>query len=205
MPEDAAGLVVRDSVVDSPSATLGLADPAPAIASGAGPSMPGPPTTLERATVLGTVSVKELTLATEVIFARGASAERRQAGCVRFSYVAGDFARLPRRYCCQPELAIERAQEAKRRAEGPAAVLTPQERGALLARLRPAFTSVRYGRPGYAQLAPAAPDEVSEGAEDGSEMGVYQHLKQPQRMANLRNRMSEYLPFGLTAGFIDVT
>jgi hypothetical protein len=36
-------------------------------------------------------------------------------------------------------------------------------------------------------------------------MGVYYHLKQPQRSANLRTALDEYLPFGLRAGLIYVT
>jgi hypothetical protein len=36
-------------------------------------------------------------------------------------------------------------------------------------------------------------------------MGVYAHLRQPQRAANLRVRLEEYLPFGLDAGLVFVT
>ena len=48
-------------------------------------------------------------------------------------------------------------------------------------------------------------EEIQTGAEDGSEMGVYCHLKQPQRLDNLRLRLEEYLPFGLSSGTILVT
>jgi hypothetical protein len=47
--------------------------------------------------------------------------------------------------------------------------------------------------------------EIRAGAEDGSEMGVFCHLKQPQRETNLRIRLEEYLPFGLDPGVIYVT
>jgi len=47
--------------------------------------------------------------------------------------------------------------------------------------------------------------DLRTGAEDGSEMGAYCHLKQPQRESNLRIRLDEYLPFGLDAGLIYVT
>ena len=43
------------------------------------------------------------------------------------------------------------------------------------------------------------------GAEDGSEMGVFCHVKQPQRESNLRIRLDEYLPVGLDAGIVYVT
>ena len=62
-----------------------------------------------------------------------------------------------------------------------------------------------YGRPEYCQLSPSCPLEIRTGAEDGSEMGAYCHLKQPQRESNLRIRLDEYLPFGLDAGLIYVT
>jgi hypothetical protein len=73
------------------------------------------------------------------------------------------------------------------------------------ARTVPSFTSIHYGLPGYAQLRLGAPLEIRTGAEDGSEMGAFCHLKQPQRETNLRVRLEEYLPFGLDAGLIYVT
>jgi hypothetical protein len=73
------------------------------------------------------------------------------------------------------------------------------------ARLRPAFTSFRYGNAAYAQLDLTSAKELRTGAEDGSEMGAFNHLMQPQREANLRLRLEEYLPFGLEAGLIYVT
>ncbi len=71
--------------------------------------------------------------------------------------------------------------------------------------LVPSFTSTQYGDPGYAQLHLGAPRQIARGAEDGSEMGVFCHLKQPQRENNLRTRLGEYLPFGLQPGIIFVT
>jgi hypothetical protein len=40
----------------------------------------------------------------------------------------------------------------------------------------------------------------SPGAEDGAEMGVFNQLRQPQRVANLRQALEEYLRVGLEAG-----
>jgi hypothetical protein len=65
--------------------------------------------------------------------------------------------------------------------------------------------SAAYGQPEYCQLRLNAPAEIRTGAQDGSEMGVYCQLKQPQRESNLRIRLDEYLPFGLSAGLIYVT
>src|SRR6185436_6438781 len=70
---------------------------------------------------------------------------------------------------------------------------------------RPAFTSVTYGDPGYAQLSRAAPDTIRTGASDGSEMGAFHDLHQPQREANLRAGLTEYARFGFEAGIFLVT
>jgi hypothetical protein len=131
--------------------------------------------------------------------------QRTQAGCVRFSFVPAG-SRTPRRYRCQPDLAADKAI-AEALAINPAltAAQRAQIRAAVVARVVPAFTTVRYGQPAYAQLRTHSPLELRTGAEDGSEMGVYCHLKQPQREANLRLRLDEYLPFGLEAGLIFAT
>ena len=51
-----------------------------------------------------------------------------------------------------------------------------------------------------------ATDEViREGADDEGEIGVMHPLYQPQREANLRVRLDEYLRFGLHAGLFYVT
>ena len=64
----------------------------------------------------------------------------------------------------------------------------------------PAFTSLRYGRAGYAQLASFAAKEVRSGADDKSEMGAFHDVFAPQREINLKVRLEEYLRFGLEAG-----
>ena len=68
--------------------------------------------------------------------------------------------------------------------------------------VRPAFTSTDYGRPGYAQLAEHCPVEITEGADDESEMGAFHDLFQPQRTANLRARLDEFVPAGMHGGII---
>ena len=128
------------------------------------------------------------------------TSERRQAGCVRYSYVDDLLSVTPRRFRCQPDLALETLRK-KLGVE----ILPPAEANLIRKRMRPAFTSVRYGEPGYAQLAVEIAEEVRTGAESGSEMGAFEHLKQPQRETNLRIRLEEYLPFGLAAGRIYVT
>jgi hypothetical protein len=149
----------------------------------------GPSTSLERVTVLGRVRVREMPLASEVIFTQPVVVERRQRGCIRYSYVP-DGSQTPPRYRCQPDLALARAA---------------QEKDTLLARVRPAFTAVRYSQPGYVQLSRACADEIRTGAEDESEMGVFGHVKQPQRLDNLERILEEYLRSGLEAGVYYVT
>ncbi|NEP18940.1 MAG: hypothetical protein F6J97_18910, partial [Leptolyngbya sp. SIO4C1] len=75
----------------------------------------------------------------------------------------------------------------------------------ILAQLQPAFTAKNYGDPGYGQLALNCPIELRTGAEDGAEMGAFNYLKQPQREANLRASLREYLRFGLEAGIFYMT
>jgi len=88
----------------------------------------------------------------------------------------------------------------------PAGDMTPQERSLLLAseqlRVEPEFNSTRYGTPGYCQLANSCAQEISTGADDESEMGVFHDLYQPQRAANLATRLAEYTPAGLDVGVI---
>jgi len=182
---------------------LALESTRPAIAASDGGELPGPPATLERTTVFGAVYLKELTLASEAIFNDPVVSERRQAGCARFSYVPEGSYQTPRRYRCQPDLAL--AQRAKELLLASEDDLPPAERAPVQARLRPSFTSVHYGHPAYAQLGLTCAEEIRTGAEDGSEMGAFSSLKQPQREANLRIRLEEYLPFSLEAGLIYVT
>ena len=72
-------------------------------------------------------------------------------------------------------------------------------------RVRPQFTSRRYGDAGYGQLALRTATEIREGADDEAEMGAFHELFEPQRETNLRVRLDEYLRFGLEAGIFYVT
>ena len=149
----------------------------------------GPPTTLERVTVFGAMNVTQLT-ASEVIFTERVTVQQRQVGYVRFSYVPSD-SETPQRYRCQPDFAIANAPS--------------DEADAIRLRLQPSFTSTQYGEPGYAQLSQQCAPEIASGAENESEMGAFQHLLQPQRVANLKASLDEYLPIGLEAGIFSVT
>jgi hypothetical protein len=206
IPAHADGLWVLDSIVE------GVADPVTMVRTAAisGPTGPsGPACWLERTTLLGPAFIRELPMASEVIFAEPVACERRQEGCVRFSFVPNDSV-TPHRYRCQPDLEMARViQQAAKDAEAHGTTLSQVQRDAIRDQVQnwlvPTFTSTRYGQPAYAQLHLACPKVIQTGAEDGSEMGVFCHLKQPQREANLRLRLEEYLPFGLDPGLIYVT
>jgi hypothetical protein len=187
IPTHAAGLWLLDSIVDG-TERVTMPPPAPpqqrvsrvtAICNGAGTN--GPAATIERSTILGATFFVRLPLASDTIFTEKVTVEREQDGCVRFSFVpAGSV--TPQQYRCQPSMT-----------SGPTTWLVPS------------FGSLDYGHPRYAQLRLSTPREIRTGADDGAEMGAFNHLKQPQRETNLRIRLEEYLPFGLDAGLIYVT
>ncbi len=174
-------------------AGLGLATPRPAISANLSGAAEGPPTWLEQVTVLGRAHDKELAMASNCIFSDPVVCARVQDGCVRFSYTPPQSV-TPRRYRCQPDLALEGI------APGDIA-----EQAAAIRRMTPLFTSLRYGQPGYGQLALACGRELTAGGDNDAEMGAFNHLLQPQREAGLRIRLQEYLPVGLETGIIYVT
>lgn len=184
LPANSDGLHATDSIIDA------LADERNAVAAEDGVGI-GPPVTLERVTVIGQMAARQFDLISESIVTGRVIAERRQIGCIRFSYVP-DGSRTPRRHRCQPDLALS-------------GVTDPAAHANLRAGLIPIFTARNYGNPAYLQLSEQCADAIRTGAEDGAEMGVFHHLQQPQRAANLRTALDEYLPFGLEAGIIYVT
>jgi hypothetical protein len=184
LPEEMEGLVVREGIVDG----MGTS----AIARFATKVRAGPPTKLYSVTIFGPVYVRSMEMATEVVFTDKVTVKRTQGGCVRFSFVPPG-SRTPRRYRCQPDMALG--------VDG----LTAMESERIRARLVPAFTSSHYGDPGYAQLSIACPVEIRTGAENESEIGAFSFLRQPQRETNLAIRLDEYLPFGLEPATIFVT
>lgn len=145
---------------------------------------------IQKSTVLGKIETRSLE-AGNSIFTGQVTVTRRQQGCVRFSYVSTDSS-TPRRFRCQPDLALT-------------GVTDPDEQAAIKARMNPSFTSEKYFHFGYCQLSRACADEIRTGAEDGSEMGVFSFLKNPQREANLLASLDEFLRFGLEADIIPVS
>ncbi|MBB4842910.1 hypothetical protein HNP55_001425 [Paucibacter oligotrophus] len=177
--------VVAGATVEAHDCIIDACAPHNTAFDGDGSGSAGAELTLQECTVIGKVHAQILRLVSNsILYARLGSApletwshpvlaQRRQEGCVRFSYIPPG-AITPRRHHCQPS------------AEQPNAL--------------PQFTSLRYGQPAYGQLRRASGKALLEGADDGSEMGVLHSLYQPQRESNLRLRLDEYLRFGLHAG-----
>lgn len=200
IPAQIDRLWLLDSIVDGLGGT--------AIAALTTQPEPGPPTTMERATILGHCQVKQI-VASETIFTDRVMVTQKQVGCVRFSYVPPG-SQTPRQYHCQPTLEITKQleaakQQAQLQQQDFSSSAQAQIRQEIQGWLVPSFSAMEYGLPGYCQLRLGCPSQIRQGAEDESEMGVFCHLKQPQRETNLRVRLTEYLPFGLDAGLIFVT
>lgn len=176
-----ATLAMKDCIIDASNQEL-IAYRGP----GSDPLAPGAAMSLESCTVIGKVHTRQLTLASDSIFAAALAAagetwkasvwaDRLQQGCLRFSYVPAG-SRTPHGYLCQPQAG-------------------DLETG-------PHFTSLHYGDVGYCQLRESTSGKIRRGAHDESEMGVMHGLYQAQRETNLRVRLEEYLRFGLEAGII---
>jgi len=155
---------------------------------------------VRRSTIFGQIQAHMIELAEDSILLGVTLACRRQQGCMRFCYVVPG-SRTPRRYECQPDLVEQAVADLFAKGD-----LTAAERDALVAaerlRVEPEFDSTRYGTPTYCRLAATCAVEITAGADDQSEMGVFHDLYQPQRAANLRQRLDEYAPAGTDAGII---
>jgi hypothetical protein len=134
-------------------------------------SKPAPRTLIERTTVLGRVNVKQLSAASDSIFTGPVTVKETSEGYVRFSCLP-QGSQVPMQYQCITDV--------------------PD--------IRDLFTSVVYGQPGYAQLGSRCPKEIKTGAENGSEMGGFNHLYQPRREACLKDALNQYFPYGLKPG-----
>ena len=178
--DEDAQVLIRDSIVDACAQTE-VAYAAPA-GDGAGGELE-----VTGSTIVGKLHARILRLVSNSILAARLGeadswtspvvAERRQDGCIRFSYVP-PTSRTPRRHRCQP-------------ASDDDAI-----------RIQPQFSAERYGQPAYGQLSLRCPAEIRTGADDESEMGALHHVYAPQRETNLNVRLEEYLRFGLEAGVI---
>ncbi len=171
---------ISDSIVDAggrANVAYAALDAAAPDDTGAGGAL-----TLQGCTVIGKVHTTLLTLASNSIFWselaaadtwKGALwADRKQEGCVRFSYLP-QGAVTPRKFeCVTSGLGVP----------------------------GPLFRSLRYGDPAYGKLVSSTDDRIRRGADDGGEMGAFHFLLAPQRETDLRIRIAEYLPVGMEFG-----
>jgi hypothetical protein len=171
---DGDAVVITATSNDPDTATdLGLSSPIAVVAASAGGEVAGCATVMRGTTAIGSVHVDQMTEASDCIFVDPLTCDRRQTGCVRFSYVpAGSL--TPRRYRCQPADSTQT--------------------------LRPIFTSLQFGSAGYCQLRRSCPVEIWAGASNDAEMGAFNQLFEPQRETNVRVALEEYLRFAMEAG-----
>jgi hypothetical protein len=195
--EDPCRIYISDSIVDATSTkTIALGAPGKLCAFSV--------LDIRRCTIFGQVQTHAITLAENCIFMGVLQDCRRQQGCMRFCYVTPG-SRTPKRFECQPDL-VERAIIAEAQQDSLTIPMTNAQRNALLqqarARVEPEFNSTRYGKPTYCQLSDHCAVEITTGADDESEMGVFHDLYQPQREANLSARLNEYTPADMNVGII---
>jgi hypothetical protein len=177
---DPVDIDVRDSIVDATSVRH------PAIGTQRA-GIAHATVTVVRTTIIGTVWTHAVTLAENAIFLGDVRVARRQIGCMRFCFVP-DGSRTPRRHHCQPDLVRTLAPAGEADAEA--------------WRVWPRFTALRYGQPGYCQLADVCAIEIRAGADDGSELGAFHDLFQPQRDATLAGRLAEFVPSDVDAAVV---
>ena len=143
----------------------------------------GPQTSIQNCTLIGSVKVN-LLQASNTIFCDGEmgvnpaiEVRQKQQGCLSHCYVPAGS--LPPRLsqCVQEEALTD----------------------------RPQFVSSSLSHPAYLQLTRSTGEAIRLGADDGSEMGLYHDLYQPQREALLQEQLTGSLPFGLESGVIFVT
>ena len=145
-------------------------------------------------TIIGRVIVHAVEAAENTIFLGRLRVARRQLGWLRFCHVAAN-SRTPRRFRCQPDLAVAQAR-----------LDNPDEPDAASARAeaaaRPRFDSLRYGHPEYCRLSIDCPSEISAGADDGGEMGVFHYLDTTRRLEALAAALDDEAPIGSSIGVL---
>jgi hypothetical protein len=164
------------------SCIVDATDPANTAFAAPNETLGGAALTLNACTVVGRAHSTMLTLVTDSILwssksntvQSGLIADRKQQGCVRFSFLPIDAVTPPPFEC------VTQADTA------------PQ----------PLFVTTRFGQPGYLKLMASTSDSIRRGADDGGEMGVYHFVFAPQRESDLKIRMAEFLPVGLEFGLI---
>lgn len=153
---------------------------------------------LQRATVLGSAEVHDVTLVENSIITGPLLCERRQSGEVRFSYVPL-HSRTPRRTRCQPD-SVRAAIEASYERGAITRAALERDLAHATERVTPRFDAVVFGAPAYARLAEGTAGEIVSGADDEGELGVYHDLWQALGISDLSARLREFSPAGIDIG-----
>lgn len=187
-----ARILVEDSVVDATG--IDCDSPQCEAVGAAGSRHAFALARFARSTIIGRVMVHSIEAGENTVFLGRVTVARRQVGWLRFCHVA-PHSRTPRRFRCQPDMAEKEARTAEPDAPEAAAARAR-------AAARPRFDSLRYGRPEYCRLAADCPREISAGADDGGEMGVFHHLDATRRLDALAAALEDQAPIGTSIGTI---
>jgi len=152
---------------------------------------------LRQVTTFSRVNARTLN-ASNSIFLRTLTVERRQEGCIRYSYFPADSL-TPRAYRCQPKLEIQIEEEWN------GTPLSGPEERRIQQRTAPIFESDEWladgaVHPAYGLLSTFTARGIQEGADDGNAMGAWHFLHLTHRLSDLRTVLPEYLRAGLLAG-----
>lgn len=176
-------VAISDSIIDCAGAGRGASD---ALALKAQHGQ------LQRVTVLGKSALDSLSATCDVLFEGAVTAPNGESGGVSYSYLpSGSSVPLP--VSCQPELAIAEA------------VAAGADATVAAARIRPWFTSRRYGTSGYGLLSPRCDAALRSGGSDEGELGAMHQLHCSQRAACLSSSLTDHLRFGLNLRVIYVS
>ncbi len=193
VPANLAGLSISDSILDKQLATKSATSERGDYALNVDSQLATQPPLLvkiKQCTVFGVVLIKGLLQADAVLFnepVRIEHADQDLHSLLRYCYVPKD-SKIPACEQClhEDEVCTNRSKCRSNIS-------------------RPVFSSRRYGRPGYAQLSHLSAHEILSGVGNIAEIGVFSHLYQPQREANIQIMLEEFLPLGLEAGVFHVT
>ncbi len=211
---DRGGLTVEGSAVSTVTARRAVLGPLAAgaatlvtVADSVVDTITAPQATLDLAsvTVFGPVDCRQLA-ASDTIFAAPVTVQRRQAhddddrACVRYSYVAPGSS-VPRRFRCQPDLAVAAADLAA----GGAGRASPEEVARAAASVVPAFASRTFGDAAFGRLDRSCPVAIAAGGEDDTEMGAFRFVATPWRAANGAVAVADMVRFGTVTGVVEET
>ncbi len=174
--DDDYQLRLQDSIVDAGEGPDDPPGATPAIGPADVPAIShAAPLAVRGATILGRVRVREAR-GSGGIFAHRLEVWNDQKGCLKHCCFSGDGDVLPPQFAC---------------------VSQPG------ARLR--FTSIRHGRPGYAQLARGTDFAVTNRGPGDDAMGATGFLLEAHKWINLNVRLREFMPVGVCALVLPVT